>query len=80
MKLKYAECMHIVHRNWNAEQKKSQKDNMQDFLVLWYHVKWNFFGFCPGPHQKPQYICLLMLKAEFYAIKYQAENHTLKDF
>lgn len=34
--------MHIVHRKWNVEEEKDQKDNMQDFLVLLYHVKWNF--------------------------------------
>lgn len=29
---------------------------------------------------KPQHVCLLMLKTEFYAIKYCTENCTLKDF
>lgn len=61
MEVKYAECMHIVLKKWNVEEEKGQKDNMQDFLVLWHHVKWNFLVSVQDViknHSISAYLCL----------------------
>lgn len=61
MKVKYDECMHVVHRKWNVEEEKDQKDNTQDFLVLWNHVKWNFLVSVQDlikNHSISAYLCL----------------------